>query len=109
VLNEAYLANLRDLRSGTGDRPGFVVVSASEPNIPSHAGIPWDGHGAFTYHLLDGLRGAADDDRDSIVTLGEAMEDAREAVRLDTDNAQVPMISLTYYDRFLPLSIVSGG
>jgi uncharacterized caspase-like protein len=33
--------------------------------------LPELGHGIFTYYLVQGLRGAADGDRDGIVTLQE--------------------------------------
>jgi hypothetical protein len=49
---------------------GRAVVTASRPSEVSIE-LPELGHGIFTYYLLEGLRGAADVNRDSIVTLQE--------------------------------------
>lgn len=49
---------------------GRAIVTASGPSEVSLE-LPDLKHGLFTYHLLEGLRGAADDDRDGIVTLNE--------------------------------------
>lgn len=99
-INDAFLDALN---SSTG---GFVAFTASEMNQRSEEGEQWcGGHGAFTCRLLEGLNGAADEDGDRIITLGEIMEYTRDRVRRDTRNAQIPTISLTTYDRFWPMAI----
>lgn len=86
---------------------GYVAMVASEPGQISREGEEWGGgHGVFAHYLLDGLRGAADQDRDGVVTLAEVLEYTRDRVRRATSNSQIPTISLTEYDRFWPMAAV---
>ncbi|OGL28793.1 MAG: hypothetical protein A3G44_10215 [Candidatus Rokubacteria bacterium RIFCSPLOWO2_12_FULL_73_47] len=62
-LDDQFLERLAQARGRaivTASRAGEVSVELSEL-----------GHGLFTYYLVEGLRGAADRDRDAIVTLQE--------------------------------------
>ena len=87
-------------------RGGEVVFTAGEGRDLSQEGERWGGgHGVFTYHLLEGMRGAADTSGDGIVYLGELMEYVRDQVRRDTRNAQNPAIAGASFDRFLPMSL----
>lgn len=87
-------------------RGGEVVFTAGEGRDLSQEGERWGGgHGVFTYHLLEGLRGAADTSGDGIVYLGELMEYVRDQVRRDTRNAQNPAIAGASFDRYLPMSL----
>jgi hypothetical protein len=52
---------------------GRVIVTASQTNEVSLE-LPELGHGVFTYYLTEGLKGAADLNRDGIVTLQELYE-----------------------------------
>ena len=52
---------------------GRAIVTASRPSELS-VELPELGHGLFTYYLVEGLRGAADLNRDGIVTLQELYE-----------------------------------
>ena len=100
-INSAFL-DYMNASSG-----GFVAFTASSASQLSQEGEQYGGgHGVFTYYLLEGLNGAADDDGDRVVTLVEAMEYTRERVRRETRNNQIPAISLTTYDQFWPLAIV---
>ena len=53
-----------------------------------------------------GLRGAADSDRDRLVSLGEIMEFVREKVKDATQAQQIPAIGPTSFDRTMPLVVV---
>jgi len=107
--NQINAAFLDYMNNSSG---GFVAFTASEANQLSQEGEQYGGgHGVFTYYFLNGLEGAADlpengGDGDRVVTLGEVMEYARDKVRRETRNAQVPTISLTSYDRFWPMAAV---
>jgi tetratricopeptide (TPR) repeat protein len=103
-INEIFL---QQLSASTG---GLAIFTASGANQLSQEDARWGGgHGVFTHYLLDALNGAADEDGDRIVTLSEMMEYARGKVRVDTRNAQIPTISQTAYDPFLPMSIVDAS
>jgi hypothetical protein len=52
---------------------GRAIITASRPSEVSIE-LPELGHGIFTYYLVEGLKGAADTNRDSIVTLQELYE-----------------------------------
>jgi hypothetical protein len=52
---------------------GRVIVTAAQPSEVS-VELPELGHGIFTYFLTEGLRGAADLNRDGIVSLQELYE-----------------------------------
>lgn len=103
-INSINAAFLDHINSSTG---GFVAFTASESTQLSNEGPQWGGgHGVFTYYLLEGMRGAADEDGDGVVTLGELMEFVRDRVRRETRNAQIPTMSQTTFDRYWPMSIV---
>lgn len=78
--------------SKVGD--GVCVISASDENQLSQEGQQWgEGHGVFTYFLLEGLKGNADYNKDNAVTLGELIPYLSETVRRETRNAQSPTIA----------------
>jgi Caspase domain len=52
---------------------GRVIITASQPTEVSLE-LPELGHGIFTYYLVQGLKGAADLNRDGIVSLQELYE-----------------------------------
>ena len=52
---------------------GRAIVTASRPSELS-VELSELGHGLFTYYLVDGLKGAADLNRDGVVTLQELYE-----------------------------------
>jgi hypothetical protein len=52
---------------------GRAIITAARPTELSLE-LPELGHGLFTYYVLDGLRGAADANRDQIVSLQELYE-----------------------------------
>ncbi|HMZ78794.1 MAG TPA: caspase family protein [Acidobacteriota bacterium] len=56
---------------------GIAVLTSSDIDEKSYESQVWDGHGVFTYFLLKGLKGAADVDRDNLVTAGEIFEYVR--------------------------------
>ncbi len=86
-------------------RAGWGVVSASRAGEVSTESSKWGGgHGAFTYYLLEGLKGDADvaGNRNGIVTLAEAFDYLDEKVKRATLNAQHPDTSGNF-DNNLPL------
>ncbi|MBI2467225.1 MAG: caspase family protein [Candidatus Rokubacteria bacterium] len=58
---------------------GRVIVTAARPSEVC-VELPELGHGLFTYHLLEGLKGGADLNRDGIVSLQELFQHVEEQV-----------------------------
>ncbi len=78
--------------SKVGD--GIAVISASDERQLSAEGARFGGgHGVFTYFLLEGLKGAADYNRDGQVSLGELIPYLSENVRRETLSAQSPTVA----------------
>ncbi|HUF13620.1 MAG TPA: caspase family protein [Longimicrobiales bacterium] len=103
-VNQINQTFLQELNASTG---GLTIFTASQATQASHEGEQWGGgHGIFTWYMLEGLRGQADEDEDRIVTMVEMMEFTRERVRRETRNAQIPTISQTAFDQALPLAVV---
>jgi len=73
---------------------GVCVISASDDKQFSQEGKQWGGgHGVFTYYLLNGLKGEADYNKDSRVSLGELIPFLSQQVRRATRNAQSPTVA----------------
>jgi hypothetical protein len=70
---------------------GRAIITSSDVNEPSHESEKWgNGHGVFTYYVLQGLKGSADTNRDKLVSVGELFRYVRQKVRLDTKFQQNP-------------------
>ncbi len=77
-----------DLRRGTG----AVVISSASGNEFALEGEQWR-NGVFTYALLNGLKnGAADANKNSIVTVGELQAYVIDQVRTLTEGGQNPTV-----------------
>ena len=86
--------------------PGRAVFTASEAREQSQEGPQWGGgHGVFTYHLLEGMRGKADRDDNGVVTLGEVIDYTQRQVQEDTKGRQHPDPGGDF-DRSLPLAVI---
>ena len=66
------------------------------------------GHGAFTHFLLEGLKGAADQDGDGVVYPKEIVGYVSTKVEKETNRNQHPEEAGNYDER-LPLSVPAGG
>ena len=70
---------------------GRAILTSSDVNEISEEGANWGGgHGVFTWALLEGLRGAADANRDRVVTAGELFDYVSSRVRKETNARQNP-------------------
>lgn len=86
---------------------GRAIFTASESGELSHESPEWGGgHGAFTWFMLEGLKGPADTDSDSIVSLGEMIDYTSEQVRRATKSGQHPDTS-GRFDRNLPMAVLT--
>ena len=98
-LVNQYLADLSRSKEGT------VVFTASAAGEVSQE-FPEYGHGAFTYFLLEGMRGKADYDNDYTITINEAMQYTEEQVKRKTRGAQNPTRSQTDYDKEMTVALI---
>ncbi len=74
-------------------RAGEIRMLACQPYELSQEGTRWGGgHGAFSYHLLEGIRGAADENRDRRIDLLELERYVQDLVSADTDRQQHPEV-----------------
>ena len=68
-----------------------AVITASDISESSFEDAKWgDGHGVFTYFLLQGMQGKADANHDGVVTAGELFNYLRQAVPQATGGKQNP-------------------
>jgi tetratricopeptide (TPR) repeat protein/WD40 repeat protein len=71
-----------------------LKLVSCQPNQLSYEGSKWGGgHGAFTYHLLSGFAGLADENENGIIEFGEAYDYVKRKVKADTENKQIPKLS----------------
>jgi uncharacterized caspase-like protein/tetratricopeptide (TPR) repeat protein len=102
-----YLAQL------AATKPGVALLTSCEAAESSLEDARWGGgHGVFTWHLLEGMRGAADGfgrARDGIVGVGELFDYVRDRVLAETNGQQHPSIGSTPFDRDLPMAVTAGA
>ena len=105
-LINAYLEEVSKAKGGV------ALLTSAESKESSKEGWEWgDGHGVFTYFLLQGLQGDADgygQPKDGKVTVGELFDYIRDNVHRATNYAQHPAIGTTDFDRNLPMAITGG-
>ena len=84
------------------------VLTAAGSNEKSYESADWGGgHGAFTFNLIQGLRGAADRDNSGIVDANEIYDFVRDNVRKATDDKQHPVAATSNFDGNLVLSVLN--
>ncbi len=76
---------------------GVATFSASSSSGFSIEDSKWDG-GVFTYHLLKGLQGEANENNDEWISIGELENYLASEVRVDTEGKQKPKMNGTLTD-----------
>jgi uncharacterized caspase-like protein len=94
-------------------KPGIAYLTSAREDQRSYEDEKWgDGHGAFTWCLLEGMRGAADGyggrPKDGVVSLGELADYVRDRVFKETGRRQEPILGAGRYDVELPLAVAGG-
>lgn len=90
-------------------------LSASRDRERSFESPDWGGgHGIFTYYVVKGLEGSADENRDGIVTADELAEYTRVNVRSATNAQQNPTSDRASFDpnmllAYIPSNAASGA
>lgn len=87
-------------------RNGLALFTSAQAAEYSQESAKWGGgHGVFTYYLLQGLRGAADRNKDNFVSVLELYDYVSRQVNEATDGKQNPMLRGDF-DKELKLSAV---
>jgi len=85
-------------------------LTASRDRERSFESADWGGgHGIFTYYVVKGLEGSADENRDGIVTADELGEYVRTNVRMATNNQQTPTSERGSFDPNMLLAYVPSN
>lgn len=95
-----YLKNLSE--SGEGKA---IFTATQEGQISAKTHFKGRKTGLFTHYLLEALSGAADENSDGIVTLGEAIDYTTDLVSAASRGKQRPDIA-GKFDRDLPLAVL---
>jgi uncharacterized caspase-like protein len=84
----------------------LILLTASSAGETSRESRDWGGgHGVFTHYLVEGLKGAADENKNGLVDIREVYEYVRQKVSEATGKKQYPELKGVYQDRF-PMSVV---
>jgi hypothetical protein len=86
----------------------LILLTASSAGETSQESAQWGGgHGVFTHYLVEGLQGAADENKNGLVDVRELYEYVRSRVSKDTNKKQFPELKGVYQNRF-PMSVVTA-
>jgi uncharacterized caspase-like protein len=98
------------LKGASEAKKGLALLTSAATNQASFEDEKWGGgHGVFTHFLLEGMRGAADNNpKNGVVTVGELFEYVRKEVKKATEDGQHPCIGNEMFDRNLPVAITAG-
>jgi len=80
------------------DRSLFSLTASRDREQSFESEIWGGGHGVFTYYLIKGIEGEADENADGVVTADELGEYVRVNVRRDTKTRQNPTAERGSYD-----------
>lgn len=70
---------------------GLTLITAAGSNQQSKEDVRWGGgHGVFTYHFIEGLKGPADEDNNKVITVREIFDYVDRKVKEDTKSSQRP-------------------
>jgi uncharacterized caspase-like protein/tetratricopeptide (TPR) repeat protein len=103
----------RYLHQFSTSKPGVAWLTSAREDQRSYEDEKWgDGHGAFTWFLLQGMQGAADGwggrPRDNLVTLEELAAYVGDQVFKETKQRQRPVLGSGRYDPELPMAVTGG-
>lgn len=86
----------------------FSLTASRDREVSLESAEFGGGHGVFTYYVVRGLEGAADSNRDGIVTADEIAEYVHSNVRQATGGQQNPMFAGSF-DNAMPLAYTPGN
>jgi len=90
-------------------KSAFVMTASRDREQSFESPDFGGGHGVFTYYVERGLSGAADENRDGIVTADELADYVRTGVRADTKARQNPVADRGSFDPNMLLAYVPSN
>lgn len=105
VTNETRAENLNNLWQNL-DKNMFSLTASRDAERSFESPDFGGGHGVFTYYVVKGMEGEADDDRDGQVTAVEITEYVRKNVREATRGKQTPRSDRGSFDPEMLISYV---
>lgn len=105
VTSETRADNLNNLWQNL-DRNMFSLTASRDEERSFESPDFGGGHGVFTYYVVKGMEGEADDDRDGSVTAVELTEYVRKNVREATRGKQTPRSDRGSFDPEMLISYV---
>ena len=99
-LINRYLKSLSETGEGKA-----IFTSTQEGQISANTPLKGRNTGLFTHYLLEALSGAADENSDGMVTLGEAIDYTTDLVSAASRGRQLPDIA-GKFDRDMPLAVL---
>jgi hypothetical protein len=101
------ISKINELILELAQKEGYYIFTSAGGSEEAQEGEKWgNGHGVFTYHFVQGLKGKADADNDKVVTIGEIYDYVRKKVRDDTEGKQYPQLMGSNLESDFPMSLV---
>lgn len=95
---DLYYGSFDQVEAGTA----FMLSSKAEEFSLEDGGLR---QGVFSHYLIRGIKGAADVDRNKVITIGELYNYVRFEVRKYSGNLQTPMM-IGQYDQNMPVGVL---
>lgn len=94
ISNEKSSSNGYTTKALMEEWSNVTKFTSCQANQSSYEDEKWgNGHGVFTHFLLKGLEGAADEDRNNYLRVGELYDYVRGKVKSETNYKQIPKVS----------------
>jgi tetratricopeptide (TPR) repeat protein len=102
ALMNSYLKQVGESKEG---RAWLLSAEANEVSLEDER---WGGgHGLFTHHLIEGLKGDADRDRRGVVKVGDLFDYVEQRVKEDSGHKQHPSKGVEGFDREMVLAVTA--
>jgi hypothetical protein len=88
---------------------GLAAIEASDIGETSGEGHQWEDHGVFTYYLLKGLSGEADQNHDGTVSARELFSYVQQQVSKATHDTQLPISAIGWKDDVALAGVLTAG
>jgi hypothetical protein len=108
ILGDSFYESFRE---ASKEASGRVTLSSSSPDQQSYEWAE-KGHGVFTYYLVEGMRGYADEDNNGIITFLELKKHVEGKVTewaKERGKSQTPEVQSRHFAGDIPLAVNFGA